>query len=571
MPRDDSEGPAEGRTAGSSTVASTSKNQSLSKYQGDVTQLLNEVAAIKRHQTLLLTELRERQKSDSQLWQENLQHKARHDRNQDMIDKILKFLAGVFGGRALNEGTGFTSGNIAAADSMSGLGLNSYSQNSQNIGQSRQQDSTSGKVQEQSASPSDSYAMVNVPRKRRRLLLESPDKSAAGQSARSNAGSAQPAISSQFEEIASDEDIPVFEELNGSTGTQSAENSPAQPALSSFGAIQPPEQQQQGATKSQPSTLPMDDLTDIDWPAMNALFNAPGTDASGSNSNPNNLYDYTNPSFYNSFSDSLPSQSDSSTSNLPLFSPNTLANAQAIIDSQALTKYNGGVPSSANSNSLPPTSVHEQHLKTRLDTLGEQLDKLVAQLPPSFDFSAQQQPSNQQSGSNNNMANPDDFDFSQYRKSGIPSGPRESTDWAAFEVDNLNDTPGPDEGNTFDNAQDPSDPLAAYLDPALTGSGTGIGKSSSVSVLPPASEQVKQSTSTSIGDQTTDPLLVKQEPAPASPSLTGKPIKSAKTAGKQPMKSTGGRGQKRLNDNISDSPANGTGRGTRSTRARLGT
>ncbi|KZT44008.1 hypothetical protein SISSUDRAFT_977192 [Sistotremastrum suecicum HHB10207 ss-3] len=63
----------------------------------DVNSIINGIAAIKRHQTAISADLKNLQQSNQHLWQEALYARERHQKHQDTINRILKFLAGVFG------------------------------------------------------------------------------------------------------------------------------------------------------------------------------------------------------------------------------------------------------------------------------------------------------------------------------------------------------------------------------------------------------------------------------------------------------------------------------------------
>ncbi|THH31101.1 hypothetical protein EUX98_g3065 [Antrodiella citrinella] len=69
----------------------------------DINSVVSGIAAIKRHQQAISTDLNELKTSNQQLWQEALAARERHKKHQDTINRILKFLAGVFGHAA---GTG---------------------------------------------------------------------------------------------------------------------------------------------------------------------------------------------------------------------------------------------------------------------------------------------------------------------------------------------------------------------------------------------------------------------------------------------------------------------------------
>ncbi|CAE6363489.1 unnamed protein product [Rhizoctonia solani] len=66
----------------------------------DMTILTSSLSAIKKHQTSLSAELKSLQESNQHLWNEALAARDRHKKHQDTINKILKFLASVFGNGA---------------------------------------------------------------------------------------------------------------------------------------------------------------------------------------------------------------------------------------------------------------------------------------------------------------------------------------------------------------------------------------------------------------------------------------------------------------------------------------
>lgn len=63
----------------------------------DINSIINGLAAIKRHQSAISSDLNELKASNQQLWQEAIEARERHKKQQDTINRILKFLAGVFG------------------------------------------------------------------------------------------------------------------------------------------------------------------------------------------------------------------------------------------------------------------------------------------------------------------------------------------------------------------------------------------------------------------------------------------------------------------------------------------
>jgi heat shock transcription factor len=79
-----------GATAGG--TASLSNGQVL-----DIQSIVSGINAIKRHQTTISAELTELKRSNQLLWQDALATRTRHQKQQDTINRIVKFLAGVFG------------------------------------------------------------------------------------------------------------------------------------------------------------------------------------------------------------------------------------------------------------------------------------------------------------------------------------------------------------------------------------------------------------------------------------------------------------------------------------------
>ncbi|KAI0707745.1 hypothetical protein C8Q76DRAFT_627943 [Earliella scabrosa] len=63
----------------------------------DINSIVNGVAAIKRHQQAISADLSALKQSNDALWKEAVAARQRHAKHQDTINRILKFLAGVFG------------------------------------------------------------------------------------------------------------------------------------------------------------------------------------------------------------------------------------------------------------------------------------------------------------------------------------------------------------------------------------------------------------------------------------------------------------------------------------------
>ncbi|KAF8548585.1 hypothetical protein OG21DRAFT_1471079 [Imleria badia] len=85
--------PAAGKdAAGNVAVGALSANQLV-----DINSIVNGIQAIKRHQAAISADLNELKSSNQHLWQEAMAARERHKKHQDTINRILKFLAGVFG------------------------------------------------------------------------------------------------------------------------------------------------------------------------------------------------------------------------------------------------------------------------------------------------------------------------------------------------------------------------------------------------------------------------------------------------------------------------------------------
>ncbi|KAG0707827.1 hypothetical protein DFH29DRAFT_1053508 [Suillus ampliporus] len=63
----------------------------------DMNSIVNGIQAIKRHQATISADLNDLKSSNQHLWQEAIAARERHKKHQDTINRILKFLAGVFG------------------------------------------------------------------------------------------------------------------------------------------------------------------------------------------------------------------------------------------------------------------------------------------------------------------------------------------------------------------------------------------------------------------------------------------------------------------------------------------
>ena len=87
--------------------ATAAKTATLSNGQVlDINSIISGINAIKRHQTTISAELNELKRSNQLLWQDALAMRTRHQKQQDTINRIVKFLAGVFGSHPAASGAG---------------------------------------------------------------------------------------------------------------------------------------------------------------------------------------------------------------------------------------------------------------------------------------------------------------------------------------------------------------------------------------------------------------------------------------------------------------------------------
>ncbi|THH16478.1 hypothetical protein EW146_g4165 [Bondarzewia mesenterica] len=79
------------------SVAHASSSQPTHAQLLDINSIVSGIAAVKRHQQAISADLNELKNSNQLLWQEALAARERHKNHQDTINRILKFLASVFG------------------------------------------------------------------------------------------------------------------------------------------------------------------------------------------------------------------------------------------------------------------------------------------------------------------------------------------------------------------------------------------------------------------------------------------------------------------------------------------
>ena len=63
----------------------------------DIQSIMNGISAIKRHQSSIQAELSDIKQTNQLLWQDAMDVRTKYQKQQDTINRIVKFLAGVFG------------------------------------------------------------------------------------------------------------------------------------------------------------------------------------------------------------------------------------------------------------------------------------------------------------------------------------------------------------------------------------------------------------------------------------------------------------------------------------------
>jgi len=86
--------------AGTTTAAPVGGATLSSGQVLDIHSIVNGITAIKRHQTTISAELNELKRSNQLLWQDAMAARSKHQKQQDTINRIVKFLAGIFGNHA---------------------------------------------------------------------------------------------------------------------------------------------------------------------------------------------------------------------------------------------------------------------------------------------------------------------------------------------------------------------------------------------------------------------------------------------------------------------------------------
>ena len=95
-------GPAVGSSKDLAAADNEEPTASTSALTIDLHTLLREVAAIRESQTSIAADLKSLASSNQQLWAEAISSRERHQKHQDTINKIVRFLGSVFGGKVLS-------------------------------------------------------------------------------------------------------------------------------------------------------------------------------------------------------------------------------------------------------------------------------------------------------------------------------------------------------------------------------------------------------------------------------------------------------------------------------------
>ncbi|GAA5900096.1 uncharacterized protein JCM6883_006089 [Sporobolomyces salmoneus] len=171
--------------SGPSGSTVTASNAASSPTALDLHSLLTDLSAIRKHQTAISADLKDLQQSNQLLWQEALASREKHRKQEDTINKILRFLAGVFGGQVLDS-SGSASGNGSQAGVGGVNGSNGVSAaNAASPGTDSNPDSVDSEIGEGARTSGNSKGkgkskshdnrannMVGFPKTRSRLLLE---------------------------------------------------------------------------------------------------------------------------------------------------------------------------------------------------------------------------------------------------------------------------------------------------------------------------------------------------------------------------------------------------------------
>jgi len=152
-------GPIDASTSTSHSGAGPSTSSAL-----HLPSLLTDLSAIRKHQTAISADLKDLQQSNQLLWQEALASREKHRKQEETINKILRFLAGVFGGQVL-DGNGNMRGTSGSGDSPVGASPGADSVGNESV------TSEGGEGPSKNNKGKGKERMV-VPKARSRLLLE---------------------------------------------------------------------------------------------------------------------------------------------------------------------------------------------------------------------------------------------------------------------------------------------------------------------------------------------------------------------------------------------------------------
>ncbi|GAA5942133.1 heat shock factor family protein [Sporobolomyces koalae] len=157
--------------SGSHAATSHSNSTAL-----DLPTLLTDLSAIRKHQTAISADLKDLQQSNQLLWQEALASREKHRKQEDTINKILRFLAGVFGGQVLdtsqqqqNHANGTAGTSTGPEGGVTSPGAESIAES---VGSQQSTDARASDSRNKGKRKASTQVVAMQPRPRSQLLLE---------------------------------------------------------------------------------------------------------------------------------------------------------------------------------------------------------------------------------------------------------------------------------------------------------------------------------------------------------------------------------------------------------------
>jgi hypothetical protein len=239
-------------SAGSTGIAALNNSQLL-----DIHSIVQGIAAIKRHQSAISVELSELKQSNEMLWQDALLAREKHQKQDDTINRIVKFLAGVFGKHAPRAGgVGNDGGHHGGEDGNPGM----------DVSVQRRGGGGGGHQQEMHQGEGDGMGVVT--RRRARLMIEDVRRQAKSVPPR-----AKPGVNAVEVSEESDDDTIMADSTAGMTA-------PGNTGSGNGGGGQPTSPVTLSNYRSPPSPSPSLGILDVnDDPATTSSFS--GLDLNG--------------------------------------------------------------------------------------------------------------------------------------------------------------------------------------------------------------------------------------------------------------------------------------------------